>query len=149
MKKLKYILLGMVVGVGLSAVIYLATRGDVDWEKYLRETLAPSGLTGSVIFTLAWAFLRPVCNAVTNSAGTFDLARAAADKSTTTAEVAAARLEETSCLMKKSIAKTDALSDAVFDNQKILKMGFCNMDELVRKDVAIKIKKAGEVDEAS
>ena len=133
--------LGMVVGIIVCVLVVVGdvflTVGDVAWKAYIENELAPNiVLALTTIGTILLAAL-PIISKVTSAVNNFK--SATKDVNDTVAnnsknEKRIAELEE----------RLDRIETASENTEKIARIAFCNMDELVKKGYANEIAKVGQ-----
>lgn len=134
------LLVGVVLGALVACGVYFLTVGDVAWQEYIEEKLAPNIiLVLSSIGTILLA-ATPVIKRVSSAVEKFK--KATKDVNDTVEnnsknENRIARLEE----------RLGAIETAAKNTEKIVRLGFCNTNELVTKGYANEIAKVGGEDE--
>lgn len=129
-------LVGVVAGALIACGIYFLTVGDVAWQEYIEEKLAPNiVIVLSSIGTIILAAM-PVISKVSSAVEKFK--QATKDVNDTVEnngknEIRIARLEE----------RLEAIETAAKNTEKIVRLGFCNTNELVEKGYANEISKVG------
>ena len=128
---------GIILGVLVAVGVYFLTVGDVAWKEYVQNELAPNiVLAFTTITTLCLAAL-PIISKVKNALNGFN--SATKDVNDTVAnngknEKRIAELEE----------RLDRIEAATENTEKIVRLAFCNTDELVKKGYANEIAKVGQ-----
>lgn len=174
MKKLKYILLGFVIGALIAAVglvaLYYATRGRLDWSVYVEDVLLPNAVTAATTLGIIGIGVSPYIKRMLEGVSGFfsatekvnitaergEESRAEIEKSrnefiSEVGELRGLLLEELTG-MREEIAALKGETETEFKRVedelggacKMLGIGFGNMDELVGKGSARKIKEVEE-----
>ena len=130
------LLTGVVLGALIACGVYFLTVGDVAWQEYIEEKLAPNiVIVLSSIGTILLA-ATPVISKISSAVEKFK--KATKDVNDTVEnngknESRIARLEE-----RLGVIETTAKN-----TEKIVRLGFCNTSELVTKGYANEIAKVG------
>ena len=165
MKKTKLILclvLGFILGACAAVGVYFLASGEVNWQSYIENTLVPNIVAaGAAVGTLYIGSI-PVLNLVKNAVGKF---HTATEKITKTAENGEQNEKALAEYDKRISAFEDecdnritafedrfntldeGLSSLITNSemaQKMMLIGFCNMDELVKKGYAAEIGKVSK-----
>lgn len=158
MKVILLFLLGVSIGIVAACVVYYATIGEVAWQDYVENELIPNAvLVLTSISTICLAAI-PIVNRVTDAVEKFktatqdvndtvengkktDRALAAQDEKIASFS---ARFDEMERIFHEGIA---SVKSAAENSEKILRLGFCNTEELVKKGYAKEIQKVGAIDE--
>lgn len=161
MKKSKIFLtfvLGVTIGVLVAVGVYFLTVGEVAWQEYVETKLIPNiVLALSVISSLCVAAL-PLVTKIQNSVAKFnqatdDVNATVENDKTVVAMLGEYREEINSCIaelktLKSDVEKAIAPVKKTVDNiDKVVHIGFCNSEELVKKGYAHEIEKVGVDDE--
>ena len=165
MKKSKVLLcltLGIIIGVLACLAVYFVTRGDEAWEIYLEEKLIPNAVLAITTLLGLLIGAQPMIKGVSNIISGFALATKrisdTSDKDSTLVEDMREKYnmlekkldrEHTElCELKQTVSKTNDILKASDERiEKMLHIGFCNTDELVKKGYAREIAKVGENNE--
>ena len=171
--KIKYILLGLMLGlivgaVAMAAAFYL-TEGstDVDFAAYVEDVLIPNVLTAvAAVGAMALAFkpqIDKICEAIASVIEKFKSAtedvRATAESSAESeirsleglsrvAEFASA-VEAVKSAVDEAKALVTEVQGSSSEIKEMLRLGFGNSDELVRKGAAKRIMKIGAAERAA
>ena len=163
MKKSKIVILfilGFVLGALVAVGVYFLTVGEVAWQEYVETQLIPNVVLAlSAISALCVAAL-PIISKIQVSVQKFNQAtsdvNATVENGKKTDEALAAqndriaafeaRFDEMEQLFTNGIA---SIKTAAENSEKILRLGFCNTEELVKKGYATEIEKVGVKDESS
>lgn len=157
-KKLRGIILGFIIGVLTAAGVYFMTVGDVAWQEYFETKLVPNIV---LAFSAAIAIYYTSNPTMNNIKGVLSLfTKATADVNATVengkqneqklaeqdAKIAAfaERFNEMEKLFTEGLS---AVKKAAGNSEKILRIGFGNTAELVKKGFAAEIAKVGEENE--
>lgn len=150
--KVKFILglfLGIIVGALITIGVYFLTVGEVAWKEYVENRLIPNifiALTSiSAIFVAAIPIIKKVWNAIENfKSATKDVNDTVANNGKTEKKVA--ELEERIVGFEE---RFDGIETSSKNTEQIVRIAFCNTDELVKKGYAKEIAKVGsnEVEE--
>lgn len=130
------LLIGLIVGALIACGIYFLTVGEVAWQEYIQEKLAPNVvIVLSSVGTILFAAM-PVIGRV--SAAVEKFKKATKDVNDTVEnngknESRIASLE----------ARLDSIETATTNTEKIVRIAFCNTNELVKKGYAKEIAKVG------
>nr|DAL67680.1 MAG TPA: hypothetical protein [Caudoviricetes sp.] len=130
------LLIGVVLGALIACGVYFLTVGDVAWQEYIEEKLAPNIVVAlSSIGTILLA-ATPIISKVSSAVEKFK--KATKDVNDTVEnngknESRIARLEE----------RLGAIETSAKNTEKIVRLGFCNTNELVAKGYANEIAKVG------
>lgn len=130
------LLIGLIVGALIACGIYFLTVGEVAWQEYIQEKLAPNVvIVLSSVGTILLAAM-PVIGRV--SAAVEKFKKATKDVNDTVEnngknESRIASLE----------ARLDSIETATTNTEKIVRIAFCNTNELVKKGYAKEIAKVG------
>ena len=173
MKGIKKIIVNFIVGVLVGAVAMCAVfyvtegAGSVDWQEYIEGTIIPLVLSTATAAGVGSLAFKPtmdgICSLVKAAVGKFtqatkdvnDVKLNAAEKKAEAAEKLAKVTEFAAAVadMKKELSLTRGLLEAVqsatevqsSEVKQMLRLGFGNMDELVKKGSAKRIMKVGEI----
>ncbi len=134
------LLIGLIAGALIVCGVYFLTVGEVAWQQYIEEKLAPNivivlSSVGTILFTAM-----PVIGRV--SAVLEKFKKATKDVNDTVEnngknESRIASLEQ----------RLDTIETATTNTEKIVRIAFCNTNELVKKGYAKEIAKVGGSDE--
>lgn len=140
---------GFIAGIGASALIYLLTKGNVDWENYLTAELMPALVsTTASIGTLALA-VSPIIKKVVGVTSLFSQATKDVNESVANTKESQQILAEREERIASFQQEQKELREAVNNINTMLRIAFTNTDELVRKGMANEINKVGAKDEYS
>ncbi len=134
------LLVGVLLGAGLCFLIYFLTVGDVAWKEYLENEIIPNAVVVLTAIGTIMIAAMPVISKISTAVNKFD--RATKDVNSTVTdnwknEQKIASLE----------TRLDNIEMAAQNTEKIVRIGFCNSDELVKKGYAKEIAKVGQGDE--
>lgn len=154
MKKRKVILfltVGFLLGIAAAAGAYLLSKGEVDWQSYIENTLAPYVVAASASVGTLYIGAIPVINLVKGAAGKFHTATEKVTKTVENNEQNEKVLTEYDERISAFENRFDLLDEKLLsvinlseDARKMLLIGFCNMDELVKKGYAAEIGKVNK-----
>ena len=140
---------GLLGGVGISTIVYLLTKGNVDWENYLTAELMPALVsTIASIGALALA-VTPIINRINGTTSLFTQATKEVNETVASTKESQKLLAEREERIASLTSELEQLKGAINNIDTIVRMGFGNTDELVRKSVAKEINKVGAKDEYS
>ncbi|MBQ8178310.1 MAG: hypothetical protein IJ033_03860 [Clostridia bacterium] len=140
---------GLLGGVGISAIVYLLTKGNVDWENYLTAELMPALVsTTASIGALALA-VTPIINKINGTTSLFTQATKDVNESVANTKESQQVLAEREERIASFQEEQKELREAVNNMNTMIRIAFTNMDELVRKGMAKEINKVGAKDEYS
>lgn len=153
MKKLLILLLGIILGFAAAVGLYMATKGDVSWEEYLETQLIPNAVlamsgTGSLVL-VAMPIISRVNQALEKFTGaTKDINTTADNGERQHKELEKIKEEfrDIATELKQEVKNSLEISK---NTEKMVKLGFCNIDELVKKGYASKIGKVGQNEDGS
>lgn len=129
--------LGVIVGALVAIGVYFLTVGEVAWKEYVESELAPNVVLAlTSIGTILLAAI-PILSKVTSAINSFK--SATKDVNDTVAnngknEQRIAELEQ----------RLDRIEKAAENTEEIVRIAFCNTDELVKKGYAKEIAKVGQ-----
>ena len=132
--------LGMAVGVGGAIGVYYLTVGEVAWQSYLETELVPTVTSIASGISIILLAVLPVASRVLKAADKFVVATKEI-KSTVDSS------EESEAKIKSMGTRLEEIEKAVHNTEKIVRIGFGNMKELVVKGQAREIAKVGTVEE--
>lgn len=144
-------LIGIVLGFGVSCGVYFLTKTDVDWKTYMNDKLIPLIVTAFSTIITIYGLLLPIIKKVNLSTDLFG-------KATNDVSGTAAYGKDTKAMMEnydkrfdeftKEIRETvSPLASGIQNTEKMCRIGFMNTDELVKKGYAAEIAKVGEDNE--
>ncbi|HRF69892.1 MAG TPA: hypothetical protein PKV66_00515 [Candidatus Pelethenecus sp.] len=145
MKSVKFrfilgMIIGLIAGVLLACGIYFLTIGDVAWKEYFEEKLVPNlVIVLSSIGTILLAAM-PIAGRVSI---VIDKFKKATKDVNDTVENNNKNVNRIACIEKR----LDSIETTTANTEKIARIGFCNMNELVTKGYAKEITKVGEINE--
>lgn len=161
MKKSKIVvlfILGFVLGALAAVGVYFLTVGEVAWQEYVETKLIPNVVLAlSAISALCVAAL-PIISKIQVSVAKFNQAtndvNATVENGKKTDEKLAEqdqkieafseRFDRMEAMFNAGIA---SVKSAAENSEKILRLGFCNTEELVKKGYATEIEKVGAKNE--
>ncbi len=160
------LILGIMLGTVAVCVVYYTTKENVNWIEYIENILLPNAVTALVTLGFIGIGVKPTIKTVVEAAARFISAAKAADESAErnakndeaiaesrkefTEQSAANRKEltEQSAITAEKLAALETKLEGVERSEEsikqMLRLGFGNMDELVKKGSAKKIFKVGE-----
>lgn len=156
MKKIK-VILTLIIGIALGALsaagVYFATVGEIAWQEYIETKLMPNAvIVISAIGSLMVAAL-PIIGRVQNGLDKFNKATSdisdTAESGKLTSETLAGYKEMFDSFKNEITDAVLLMQSTVENTEKIVRLGFCNTDELVKKGYATEIQKVGKVNEKS
>ena len=159
-------LIGLVLGVLGAAGVYFLTVGQVAWEIYLEEELIPSAVTViSAVGALAVVAI-PIINRVSLELNKFGAATNDIRQTVELGKKTDGALEAQDKLIADAIAAQDEkiaafgkdfedlkrlinertvpLVSSIENTEKIVRLGFCNLNEVVEKGYAVEIQRVGK-----
>ena len=153
-KTIVFLALGFVLGAMAVIGIYFLTFGEVVWQEYVETKLIPNAVLALSSISALCVALLPIINKIQISLAKFnqatkdvndaakngekiDSAVIAQDKKISSFEE---RFDIIEGIFREEIA---SLKVAAENTERILRIGFCNTDELVRKGFAAEIGKVG------
>lgn len=135
-KKLFMFFSGLIVGATIICVMFLI-RADIDWKEYIEKYIAPNIILFlSTVFTI-YLTVKPVINLVISAAEKFKSSSKILENNIKN-ESRIVNLEEKLCTIETTVKNTE----------KIVRLGFCNTNELVTKGYANEIAKVGGENES-
>jgi len=175
MKKLKYILLGFIIGalvctVALAALLYM-TKDSVDWHAYTEDVLLPNAVTAATTLGIIGIGVSPYLKRMlegvagffsatekvneTREQGEENAKSFAEAREQMAEELTAMKGDVLGALGKISLQLEESRAEQKTELEtverelgcacRMLDIGFTSMDELVKKGSARKIKEAEEV----
>lgn len=150
--------LSFALGVAAAVGVYFLTVGEVAWQEYVETKLIPTVVLAlSAISALYFAAL-PIVNKIQASVAKFnqatsDVNAAAENGKRTDAALSAqdkkiaAFSERFDALEKRFADEISSVKTTAENTEKILRIGFGNTTELVRKGFAAEIAKVGKENE--
>ena len=148
-------MLGFVLGALTAAGVYFLTEGEVAWQEYVETTLIPNAVLAlSAIAALCIAVL-PIISKIQTAVAKFNQAtsdvKATAENGKKTDAKLAEQDEKIEAFSERFDKMEKMFSDGIAsvknsteNTEKILRIGFCNTEELVRKGYATEIAKVGK-----
>lgn len=141
--KLKFFIglfVGIIIGALIACLVYFLTVGDVAWKEYIENEIVPNALVVLTSIGLIVSAAMPIIKRINASLGKFD--KATKDVNDTVEnngknEAKIAELEGRLERIEKGVERTE----------EIVRLGFCNNDELVKKGYAKQIAKVGQDEE--
>ena len=152
------IFIGMMIGILFSIGVYFLTVGEVAWEQYLEEKLVPAATATISSLLLIYFGVAPVLKKVINTTLLFNKAADNVNATVQNGKEANNSIEQ----FKQDIAKqiNEAVESGVAkmkeqderikrielhssNTEAILRIGFGNTEELVKKGYASEIAKVG------
>ena len=157
MKKLKaifLILVGFLIGASVAVGVYFLTEGDVSWKEYVESKLIPNiTLALTTISALAIAAM-PIISKVKGAVDKFDKATGDINDTVENGKKTQGALDGQDKKLSDFEVRFDLLEQKIEpiaklagDIEKIARIGFGNMDELVKKGYAAEIAKVGDDNE--
>lgn len=158
MKKSKIIvllLLGFTLGALAAVGVYFLTEGEVAWQEYVETKLIPNAVLAlSSVSALCIAAL-PLVSKIQASVAKFNQATSDVNSTVANGKKTDTKLAEQDekiedfserfDQMEKMFTEGFAFVKSSAENtEKILRIGFCNTEELVRKGYAAEIAKVGK-----
>ncbi len=135
------LLIGIVVGVLSTIGVYFLTIGEVAWKEYLENSLIPNiVLALTSISTILFAAM-PIINRVSSALNMFKSATKDVNDTIVNNDKNEQRIAE----LEKSLGN---IKTATNNTEKIVRLAFCNTDELVKKGFAKEIAKVGKDEDA-
>ncbi len=138
--KTKFVLgmvVGIIVGVLIACGVYYLTVGKVEWEEYIKNDLIPNAVTVlTAVGTICVAAI-PVANKIIKAASKFN--SATHDVKETVKNNS--KNEDRIANLETSINRIESVAA---NTEQIVRLGFCNTDELVKKGYAVEIAKVGQ-----
>lgn len=157
-KTLLLLILGILVGVLASCGIYFATVGDVAWKEYIEKMIIPNAVLAiTTVFALSFVS-SPLVKKVILALGLFNKATTDINKTIESGNenqnnisLMREKLEKEFMQMvenvkselneyKETLERIDKVASNV---ERITRIGFGNMTELVTKGYAVEIAKVG------
>lgn len=156
------LLLGLVVGATAACGVYFLTVGEIAWQKYLEEELVPAATTAISAIAVIGIGISPVVKKVMSSAVKFDSATTKVNETVESGKKAVVSVERfeakiaekmedvmrsTQEALREQEKRVKSVETHVENTEKMIKIGFCNMKELVTKGYASAIAKVGTENE--
>lgn len=163
MKKTKVFILfvlGVTLGALLAVGVYFLTVGEIAWQEYVETKLIPNvTLALSAISALCVAAL-PIVSKVQIAVSKFEKATGDVNATVEKDKSVVQTIEEYKTELNNLITELKTLKGDVeasiapvkkkVENiEKVVHIGFCNNEELVKKGYAHEIEKVGEEDEST
>ena len=161
MKKSKIVVLfvlGFVLGALAAVGVYFLTVGEVAWQEYVETKLIPNAVLAlSAISALCVAAL-PIISKIQVSVAKFNQATSDVNATVENGKKTDEKLAEQDQKIEAFSERFDRMEEmfnagiasiksTVENSEKILRLGFCNIDELVKKGYATEIEKVGAKNE--
>ena len=160
-KWLLWMLLGLCIGVVACVLVYLFTMGDVDWQTFLKETILPEATIVATSIGSLCLIINPWLKKVTAASNVFSAAKSsidltlegnkAQDAKNKAQELKNRDQEVKNRAVRQQVtamqADLDQTKKSVENIEKILRIGFGNMEEMVVNGYAHEIAKVGAQDE--
>lgn len=161
MKRLKafiIFLLGLTIGALIAVGIYFLTVSDVAWNEYIETKLIPNAVLAlSVVSSLCVAAF-PLVKKIQNSVTNFNQATDDVNATVKNDRIVLAKLDTYEQrlealifelqTLKSDVSETVApIEEKVNNIEKVVHIGFCNCEELVKKGYAREIERVGKKDE--
>lgn len=145
------LLLGVIIGALVAVGVYFLTVGDVAWQEYVQNDLVPNiviALTSISAITIAAS---PIIKKVMVALNNFNTATKDVNDTVTNNSRTEQRVADCEERLTAFDNRLDRIETAADNTEKIVRIGFCNTDELVKKGYAKEIAKVGkdEVEEKS
>ena len=134
------IVLGAAIGVAGTCLVYFLTVGDVAWQVYLKEKLVPN-----IVFILT--SIGTICLAALPIVKTVSTAVEKFNKVTKDVSDTVENNGKNTSRINNLEERLTRIENSTTNIEEIARIGFCNMDELVRKGYAQEIQKVGKDDE--
>lgn len=134
------LLVGVLLGAGLCFLIYFLTVGDVAWKEYLENEIIPNAVVVLTAIGTIMIAAMPVISRISAAVNKFD--KATKDVNSTVTNNG--KNEQKIASLEERLGKIEA---AVQNTEEIVRIGFCNNDELVKKGYAKEIAKVGQDNE--
>ena len=133
-------LVGVLLGSGLCFLIYFLTVGDVAWKEYLENEIIPNAVVVLTAIGTIMLAAMPVISKISTAVNKFD--KATKDVNSTVTNNG--KNEQKIASLEERLGKIET---AVQNTEEIVRIGFCNNDELVKKGYAKEIAKVGQDNE--
>lgn len=145
--KVKFIvglLVGILAGVLIAIGVYFLTVGEVAWKEYVENSLIPNAVIAltsiGAILVAAIPIVSKVMTAVNAfTAATRDVNNTVANNGKTEEKVA-----EVEARIARLEGRLDGIEVSTVNTEQIVRLAFCNTDELVKKGYAKEIAKVGK-----
>ena len=163
MKKriLLFIIIGFILGVIAAVSVYFVAGTDVEWKEYIETVLLPSAVSAAAAIGSLYIGSVPLSNLVKAAANKFTTATEKVTETVKNSEQTEKTLAEYGNRIfeyGEKIAEFTSQFDEIkkeletstLNEEKVMQMlriAFCNTDELVKKGYAAKIWKVGEGNE--
>lgn len=146
--------IGIAVGSLAAVGIYFMTAGDVVWQAYIENELIPNIVLALSAISALCVAAHPIINRLQASLKSFDQAtsdvNATVENGKKTGEAIAAQDRKIEAFAERFDRMEKLFADGISsvrstaeNSEKILRIGFCNTEELVRKGYAAEIGKVG------
>lgn len=149
MKKGRWLLwlfVGLCLGVIACVLVYLLVKGGVDWEKYLVETIVPEATVIATSIGTLCLLIQPILNKIVEASTMFKAAKTQIDSTVESNKAQEAENATVREEVKEMKAEIDDIKRMTMHNERILRIGFGNMKELVVNGYAHEIEKVGTDD---
>lgn len=150
--KVKFViglLLGIIIGALIAVGVYFLTVGEVAWKEYVENSLIPNIVIALTSISAILVAAIPIISKVMSTLNSFksatkDVNDTVANNGKTEKKVV--ELEERIAGLEGCLGGIETSSK---NTEQIVRIAFCNTDELVRKGYAKEIAKVGsnEVEE--
>lgn len=161
MKKSKIIillLLGFILGALAAIVVYFATRSDLAWREYVENKLIPNAVLALSSVAALCVIALPIMSKIKEIIAMFTKATSDVNDTVESGKRNNERLDEQDRKIESFFERFDKIEKVFTDEmdslkhtaentEKILRIGFGNTDELVKKGYAREIAKVGVKDE--
>lgn len=150
MKKGRWLLwlfVGLCLGVVVCVLVYLLVKGGVDWESYLVNTIIPEATVIVTSIGTLCLLIQPILNKLAEAGALFKKAKEQIDTTVESNKTQEQQNIATEDRVAALEAKVDHIEQTAENNEKILRIGFGNMKELVVNGYAHEIEKVGKDDE--
>lgn len=146
-KIILFLLIGVLLGVALATAVYFIFQNDIDWRTYIETTLVPLIASAAASIFALYMGAVPLYKIVRSAAGALFTATDKVEITASKGEQSDLRLEEYGARIASFEDRFDSIEQMLQDTAegyksvaRIMQLGFGNMDELVRKGYAAKIK---------
>jgi uncharacterized membrane protein (DUF485 family) len=154
MKKFKIIICiigGFCLGVLAAVAVYFCTVGEVAWQEYLETKLVPNAVIVLTSIGTILVAATPLISKIQSTLTRFDKATKDVNDTVETGKSTKNSLELQDEKITAFANRFDKLEEILSglenntqDIEQIVQLGFCNMDELVKKGYAVEIEKVAQ-----
>jgi predicted PurR-regulated permease PerM len=145
------LLVGLIVGVLVACIVYFCTVDKIEWQTYIKEDLIPNIVICLTSISAICVAALPIISNVQNSIAKFDKATKDVNDTVETGkstiksiDLQDQKITSFANRFDKLESELSALKDSTQDISQIVRLGFCNMDELVQKGYAVEIEKVAQ-----